>query len=390
MRKAFLFCILALTGIVKAQWSLTGNTGTTPGTNFIGTTDSKDLVFKTNNTEKMRLSTNGRLVFYNSSISPTWANNIYIGGGNEIPSNNAGGVNYANVAVGLGSMNANNTGNSNTAIGFNSLASNTSGSFNVALGVNSLINSTTGNYNVSVGLNALSRLTTGNNNTALGYLALNGGSAYSITGNDNTAVGNSSLRGLGNNSSNNTAIGSNSFILLRTGNNNISVGYNNVTAEIFNANNNIYIGNNLTNKAATPNNELNIGDWIIGNNGTIGIGQFTSALPADGVASDGNKYKLFVKDGIRTEKVKVDIAADNAWADYVFAKDYKLMSLKDIENYITANGHLPEVPSTEEAIKNGIELKEMNILLLKKVEELTLHLIKQDKRIEELEAQNKK
>ena len=101
-------------------------------------------------------------------------------------------------------------------------------------------------------------------------------------------------------------------------------------------------------------------------------------------------YLLYVKDGIKTEKIKVEIAAENNWADYVFAKDYKLMPLQEVENYINTNGHLPEVPTTEQAIKNGIELKEMNILLLKKVEELTLHLIEQNKRIEELEANNKK
>ncbi|MNU18770.1 hypothetical protein D3C71_69770 [compost metagenome] len=97
------------------------------------------------------------------------------------------------------------------------------------------------------------------------------------------------------------------------------------------------------------------------------------------------EYKLFVKDGIRTEKVKVDIAANNGWADYVFAKDYKLMPLKELDQFINTNGHLPEVPTTEEAIKNGIELKEMNILLLKKIEELTLYTIEQQKRIEALE-----
>lgn len=101
-------------------------------------------------------------------------------------------------------------------------------------------------------------------------------------------------------------------------------------------------------------------------------------------------YKLFVQGGIKAQKVKVEIAAENGWADYVFAKDYKLMPLKEIESYINTNGHLPEVPSTDEAIKNGIELKEMNILLLKKVEELTLHLIDQNKRIEGLEANIKK
>ncbi|MNL54647.1 hypothetical protein D3C87_1779950 [compost metagenome] len=101
--------------------------------------------------------------------------------------------------------------------------------------------------------------------------------------------------------------------------------------------------------------------------------------------SNYDGYKLFVKDGIRTEKVKVDIAATNGWADYVFAKDYKLMPLKELDKFIITNGHLPEVPTTEEAIKNGIELKEMNILLLKKIEELTLYTIDQQKRIEALE-----
>ncbi|MDR6922397.1 hypothetical protein [Chryseobacterium sp. 2987] len=100
--------------------------------------------------------------------------------------------------------------------------------------------------------------------------------------------------------------------------------------------------------------------------------------------SDCNDYRLFVKNGIRTEKIKVDIAADNGWADYVFEKDYKLMPLNELDKFISENGHLPEVPTTEEAIKNGVELKEMNILLLKKVEELTLYMIQQSKEIKEL------
>nr|WP_315032259.1 hypothetical protein [uncultured Chryseobacterium sp.] len=102
---------------------------------------------------------------------------------------------------------------------------------------------------------------------------------------------------------------------------------------------------------------------------------------------DCSDYRLFVKDGIRTEKVKVDIAANNGWADYVFAKDYKLMPLQDLKSFINDNGHLPEVPTTEEAIKNGIELKEMNILLLKKVEELTLYTLQQQ---EKMDQQNKR
>jgi hypothetical protein len=61
--------------------------------------------------------------------------------------------------------------------------------------------------------------------------------------------------------------------------------------------------------------------------------------------------------------------------DYVFEKDYKLSSLEEIKNYIDQNKHLPEVPSAKEMEKNGVQLGEMNMLLLKKIEELTLYVI---------------
>ncbi len=95
-------------------------------------------------------------------------------------------------------------------------------------------------------------------------------------------------------------------------------------------------------------------------------------------------YKLFVKSGIKTEKIKVEVAALNGWADYVFDKDYNLMPLQKLNEFILKNKHLPEVPTEAEAIANGIELKEMNILLLKKVEELTLYLISHNKKLEKL------
>lgn len=94
-------------------------------------------------------------------------------------------------------------------------------------------------------------------------------------------------------------------------------------------------------------------------------------------------YKLFVKDGIKTEKVKVEFANVNGWADYVFEKDYKLMPLKDMKNFITENRHLPEVPTAKEVVENGLELKEFSALLLKKVEELTLHIIQLNDNIEQ-------
>jgi hypothetical protein len=71
-------------------------------------------------------------------------------------------------------------------------------------------------------------------------------------------------------------------------------------------------------------------------------------------------------------------------ADYVFKSDYKLMSLHDLEQYVKKNSHLPEIPSADEIRKDGINISQMNNLLLKKVEELTLYTIDQAKQIQEL------
>jgi hypothetical protein len=88
---------------------------------------------------------------------------------------------------------------------------------------------------------------------------------------------------------------------------------------------------------------------------------------------------------LQTRAVKVDVYN---WPDYVFNDDYSLMPLKNVENYIQEHGHLPNVPSAEVAEGEGVDLSEMNKVLLQKIEELTLYLIQQEQRIQELE--NKK
>ncbi len=79
----------------------------------------------------------------------------------------------------------------------------------------------------------------------------------------------------------------------------------------------------------------------------------------------------------------------NVWADYVFDKDYNLKSLAEVEKYITEKGHLPNIPSAAEVIEKGINVAEMDVKLLEKIEELTLYTIEQNKRIEKLETENK-
>lgn len=96
--------------------------------------------------------------------------------------------------------------------------------------------------------------------------------------------------------------------------------------------------------------------------------------------------KLAVEGLIYAREIKV--LASGLTPDYVFEKDYKLSSLKELEQYIVENKHLPGIPSACEVQENqGVELGEMNRLLLEKVEELTLYLIKQQKEIDQLKSQ---
>jgi len=115
--------------------------------------------------------------------------------------------------------------------------------------------------------------------------------------------------------------------------------------------------------------------------------QNTVYITKDGRVGIGKKKptdKLEVNGQIHAKSAKLDL---KNWADYVFEDDYDLIRLREIEEYINTHGHLPEVPSTEEVQKNGIELGEMNVLLLKKIEELTLHLIEKEHQVEKLQKQ---
>ncbi len=97
-------------------------------------------------------------------------------------------------------------------------------------------------------------------------------------------------------------------------------------------------------------------------------------------------YKLYVEDGILAERVKVAVKNSGDWADFVFEDDYELRNLTEVENYIKTNKTLPDVPSADEVVNNGIDLGSMDALLLQKIEELTLYVIQQQKEIESLKG----
>lgn len=99
-------------------------------------------------------------------------------------------------------------------------------------------------------------------------------------------------------------------------------------------------------------------------------------------------YKLYVEQGILTEKVKVAIASSGAWADYVFATDYNLKPLSEVEKFIKTNNHLPNIPSATELATEGLDLGKMQALQMEKIEELTLYLIDMKKEIEVLKKEN--
>ena len=211
---------------VGTNWSLTGNSGTSTATNFLGTTDDVDIVLRrfnvragfignpvgvTSTTLNVKNTTFGANSLLNTA---TGYRNTAIGS-NVMTANSSGSRNVAvgdtalasntigieNTAVGVGALFSNSSNNSNTAIGRNALTSstadfntaigdramtaNTTGTLNTALGVNSLFQNTQGSYNAVLGVQALRTNSLGSNNVALGYQA-----GYKSLGNNNVFIGN--------------------------------------------------------------------------------------------------------------------------------------------------------------------------------------------------------
>jgi hypothetical protein len=127
----------------------------------------------------------------------------------------------------------------------------------------------------------------------------------------------------------------------------------------------------------TPNSNAKLDvNGNIFTNGKIAIG--TTDITNIGT------YSLAVNGDAIVNKLKVKVYP---WADYVFNDKYPLLPLKEVEKFIQANKHLPEVPSAAEIEKEGLDVGDNQTLLLKKIEELTLYIIDQDKRIKRLEDQ---
>jgi len=245
--KKYILAVLSsalLSASFGQSWGLTGNSGTNPPTNFLGTKDSKALVFKTNNTERMRINPTGNGNVGIGVTNPVQRldvnGNINLGKGFSLfmenhrvlrvdsiqagvfLGNSAGAKNAAayNTATGYYAFASNTSGNYNTANGAFALYLNTTGVGNVAMGVNALINNTTGSHNTATGGAALYYNSNGEKNVASGEYAL----FSNTSGSSNSAVGNEAMY-YNTTGSKNTAFGEGALWRNSTGYSNTAVGY---------------------------------------------------------------------------------------------------------------------------------------------------------------------
>lgn len=136
-----------------------------------------------------------------------------------------------------------------------------------------------------------------------------------------------------------------------------------------------YISGKLGIGTAYPNKKLNVvGDSFF--DGNVGIGTPNNSF-------NNTVYKLAVKGSIISDEITVENTTN--WPDYVFEENYKKPTIKEIENFIKVNKHLPDVPNAIEIEQNGVQLGEMNKILFKKLEEQMLYIIELEKRISILE-----
>jgi trimeric autotransporter adhesin len=334
-----------------------------------------------------------------------------------------------------------NTGEQNTAVGAFAGTGIKSGGINTLMGYNAGKSINSANNNTFVGGLSGSNTTAGGNNTFLGVFA----GSNNRTGHDNMMLGfNAGYDGVGTvakNSNYNVFIGNsagaqttndfNTFIGYAAGSNNVSGnsniyigGYAGGHSAATNNNTCTFIGsqsgpwtgtnhaaptavfNNLTNATAIGNrakctisNALVLGG-VDDDAVKVGIGMTNPAYPLDvkGVVNmriSYNSPSIKINDRnfleldeqgeyvLNTFKMKYENA--NQWSDKVFEKTYNLLTINELQSFIQQNKHLPNIPSANEVVKNGVKQDELNAKLLEKIEELSLYIIQLEKRISKIE-----
>lgn len=313
------------------DWKFTGNVGTIPTLNFIGTLDNQDLSFRTNNVLRMQLTTKGQLELNTS-------NSIFIGfeaGESEdlIDRRNTfigyqNGMNTTigsfNSSIGYQAFYYNISGSYNMAFGNRSLFSNSSGQYNTGIGFRSLYNNSTGNFNTAIGSNSLYDNQNSNYNTAIGYNSLTNNE-----GDNNVAIGH--ITGTNDNNLTQSVYigsqaGSNGGIGAKTGN--IFIGYRAGYSET--GSNKLYIENS----DADENNALIYGNFStnrLRTNGEFQVRQNSSTSLNHLVLSE-----LQSNDGGRI-RFDNSVETDNFWILYGRADDTNSDSRFNIYNSVAGD-----------------------------------------------------
>lgn len=366
------------------------------------------------------------------SANTSGVNNTYVGS----LAGSAGSTAAQNTFVGA-STGSTNTGAANTFIGYQAGQNNQSGGYNVFIGSAAGGNNTaglgnlfvgqqaggantSGNYNLFMGNSSGSATTTGLGNTAIGDGAL----LRNSVGTQNVAIGR--YAGVESRNDENVFIGFAADVNPSTPNltNAVAIGARARVSQsnsiVLGANANVGIG------TSAPNNKLEVvsaasntsglrltnlkanspvtiatakyltvdanGDVVLGSasgSGRVGAEETSWTLDGEhikntnaggviigpGVSSTPTGYRLYVADGVLTEKIKVAVKSTDDWSDRVFEAGYHLRKLNEVETFINREKHLPGVPSATEVVKEGIDVGQMQAKLLEKVEELTLYVI---------------
>lgn len=272
-----------------SSWLTTGNSGTAAATNFMGTTDDQDIVFKRNN---LRAGFLGNPNTTSGNMNTSFGANSLV---------NPSGTGTRNVAIGTNVLPSNTTGNRNVSIGDQSMFSNVSGTENTALGVGALYSSTQGVCNVAIGRNALTTTnglsgTQGSNNTGVGYVALRSNTIGAY----------------------NNALGRDALYSNTSGNYNVGVGYqagySNTTGS-----NNVFLGNQAGFNEANSN-RLYIENTNADANNSLIYGEFdNNILRANGQLQIGNPaltgYALPTARGNNGQVLQTNGAGATSWVD---------------------------------------------------------------------------
>jgi hypothetical protein len=380
--------IILLTQPDRSDWQMTGNAGTAPDVNYIGTTDSVDLAFRTNNAERFRIQAGGLVSVANdlNFQGKLLHQNSTLLGVLEAGQNHPKIYSYGNepdpAPFGINCLNPNvNTHQFDGMLQLHGTSGNPPELNILEMGFDG------GNSIIEASGSATSQLA---NRLLINYycgkdvVIGNGNNGNLLLNRDLLASGKASI---GSQDAplyqfdvwHNTAQGNANGIFIRninSGNRNSEIKFGGPgQAEYWS------VGSGLTH-----NNDQNffIYDNVAGETrffidatGRVGIGVIppANALP---------QFQLYVEGGVMARKVKV--TPDNPFPDYVFESNYQLKSIAELERHIIKHKRLPGLPSAQEVTENGgFEIGEMQLRLLEKIEEQALYIIELHNRVEQLQ-----